>query len=740
MKNNKTLSIALAALFTTTMASAEMEASGKVTIEHAALLTDGSTIGSTVTNTGFTGFKDEIKVQLFADGDISDNTTFHVEAAGYSDQSATANYQGIQSDTQRDGFRELYVDTSATGGGWDLRLGKQQIVWGTADGMKLLDAINPTDYSEMAQNQMEDSRITVWAANAEKNFADGSNVQLVLSEGKPNVMAGLTNIANGEDYDVTVTRNECGLVNGGVGSDCTAMVPGVAVAGSVDTSNTGATDGNHVFMMKGVDSISGASNGILNIVPQLAEVASTFGQLSAGFAGSNDNAGYHLQNWTYADVNQFVTNTGNGSGFGGACPYWAINTAQGAASPSSAYCLNSIAQDTNANVTNLIDASAMPTQGVVLMTGATPTHSGIVQGAGGAVSGDWDATTPDSAFEYMPNAAFATFATFNSAKTKYIRQGAESKTNMALRFSDSTKGGLNYSFNLLRGADQNPYIDLEWQNAAGDTLEVELQTDPSPYDTGMTTVRVKDSGGNWHTGDGQTPVYGYNGSGAGASAMSSITNPVTLVLKEKQADITQLGGSFDTSFESSSLGPVVLRGEYLYQTDVRTPIVDKAQMSIGNITEAFSSMTGDRFKYVLGADITVLTNMMVSAQIIGDNNLDYVDTTSTVGAHTGDKYTADMASMSMQNQYQKAIKNKNFYSLFFSKPFGASGENRWNNIVMIEEGVGENAYWNRFDADFGISDDVVATVEVNTYGGNVNTQFGQMDKSDNMQVGVKYSF
>ena len=41
------------------------------------------------------------------------------------------------------------------------------MVWGTADGMKLLDMINPTDYSEMAQNQMEDSRIPVWMINAE---------------------------------------------------------------------------------------------------------------------------------------------------------------------------------------------------------------------------------------------------------------------------------------------------------------------------------------------------------------------------------------------------------------------------------------------------------------------------------------------------------------------------------------------------------------------------------------------
>jgi len=736
MKNNKTLTVALAALFTSGMAMADMEVSGKIIIEHAATTSDGSTIGSDVVNTGFTAFKDEVKVQLIADGDVTDNTTFHVDVMGFANESATANYVGTQSDTQRDGFRELYVDTAGLGGGWDLRLGKQQVVWGTADGMKLLDAINPTDYSEMAQNQMEDSRITVWAANGEKTFANGSNVQLVISEAKPNFIPGLNNITS-DVYDVTVTRNECGLVNGGVGVDCTPMVPGVALPGSVDTSETRATDQNHVFMMKGVDSISGASNGILNIVPQLAEVATTFGQLSAGFAGSNNNAGYHLQNWTYANVDQFVTNTGAGSGFGGACPYYGINTGMGATSPSSAFCLNSIAQDTNNNQTNLIDSSAMPTEGVTYAVGGTVTTA---QGYAGDVTGDWDAETPDSAFEYMSEAAFSTFATFSSAKSKYVSQGPESQTNLALRYSDSTKSGLNYSLNFMRGADANPHIDLEWQNADGQTLDVQLQTDPSAYATGMTTVRLADAGGDWHTGDFQTPKYGYNGSGAGATAMPSITNPVTLVLNEKFADITQTGGSFDTSFETAAFGPVVLRGEALYQQGVRTPIIDKAQMSIGNITEAFTSLEGDRFKFVMGLDITVLTNMMISGQIIQDNNLDFVDSTSTVGTVTGDVYTADMATMAMDNQYNKAIKNKNFYSLFFSKPFGASGQNRWSNILMIEEGVGDNAHWNRFDVDFGISDDVVATVEVNTYGGNLNTQFGQMDQSDNMQVGVKYSF
>ena len=52
-------------------------------------------------------------------------------------------------------------------------------------------------------------------------------------------------------------------------------------------------------------------------------------------------------------------------------------------------------------------------------------------------------------------------------------------------------------------------------------------------------------------------------------------------MTEKYADITNIGGSFDTSIESASLGPVVLRGEFMYQKDTMQPIVNKAEMKIG---------------------------------------------------------------------------------------------------------------------------------------------------------------
>ena len=93
--------------------------------------------------------------------------------------------------------------------------------------------------------------------------------------------------------------------------------------------------------------------------------------------------------------------------------------------------------------------------------------------------------------------------------------------------------------------------------------------------------------------------------------------------------------------------------------------------------------------------------------------------------------------MSLTNNFNKAIKDKEFYSLYLSKPFGASGQHRWNNILMYEENDG---FWNRVDAEYTLSDGVVLTGEYNKYWGNPNTQFGQLENASNVQLGVKYSF
>jgi hypothetical protein len=62
-------------------------------------------------------------------------------------------------------LRELRLETQL--GPAYLTLGKQQIVWGQADGLKVLDVVNPQSFREFILDDFEDSRIPLWAVNAE---------------------------------------------------------------------------------------------------------------------------------------------------------------------------------------------------------------------------------------------------------------------------------------------------------------------------------------------------------------------------------------------------------------------------------------------------------------------------------------------------------------------------------------------------------------------------------------------
>ena len=180
-KTNITLSIALAAVFSSSVAFAEAEVTGKIVHESAKFTTSGTTIGAAAAH-GKDVMKTETSARIYIDGEVNDDATYHVELNLMKDGKALNDYDSNDSYTQRDALREAYVDMEQ--GDWSIRAGKQQVVWGTADGMKLLDAINPTDYAEMAQNQMEDSRIPVWMINAEKTNEDGSEFQVVVSQPK----------------------------------------------------------------------------------------------------------------------------------------------------------------------------------------------------------------------------------------------------------------------------------------------------------------------------------------------------------------------------------------------------------------------------------------------------------------------------------------------------------------------------------------------------------------------------
>ena len=62
-------------------------------------------------------------------------------------------------------LRELYVDGHV--GRAFVRVGKQQIVWGQADGLRVLDVVNPFSFREFVWPEPQDRRIPLWSVKTE---------------------------------------------------------------------------------------------------------------------------------------------------------------------------------------------------------------------------------------------------------------------------------------------------------------------------------------------------------------------------------------------------------------------------------------------------------------------------------------------------------------------------------------------------------------------------------------------
>lgn len=74
-------------------------------------------------------------------------------------------------------LREFYYQTRIAKK-LNLTLGKQQIVWGETDGLKLLDIVNPQNFREFILDDFEDSRIPLWSVKGEFDLSD-IGVQLI---------------------------------------------------------------------------------------------------------------------------------------------------------------------------------------------------------------------------------------------------------------------------------------------------------------------------------------------------------------------------------------------------------------------------------------------------------------------------------------------------------------------------------------------------------------------------------
>ncbi|MFH0811850.1 MAG: DUF1302 family protein [Pseudomonadota bacterium] len=77
-----------------------------------------------------------------------------------------------------DWLRELYLDYNSSS--LDIRFGKQQVVWGTADGIKIMDVICPTDQREYFLDNFADSRIPRWMLKLEYSPTVNGTLQFLF--------------------------------------------------------------------------------------------------------------------------------------------------------------------------------------------------------------------------------------------------------------------------------------------------------------------------------------------------------------------------------------------------------------------------------------------------------------------------------------------------------------------------------------------------------------------------------
>ena len=87
-------------------------------------------------------------------------------------------------------LRELYVEGGlhVAGQRVDLRLGKQQVVWGQSFGLRVLDLVNAQDFREFILDEFVDARTPVWGLRADALVGETSLQALLFPDFEPDVL------------------------------------------------------------------------------------------------------------------------------------------------------------------------------------------------------------------------------------------------------------------------------------------------------------------------------------------------------------------------------------------------------------------------------------------------------------------------------------------------------------------------------------------------------------------------
>ena len=128
--------------------------------------------------------------QLELEYQFTDNLHFFTILRGWYDSVYDAESKWRKGDNRKDmsrvrkndWLRECYLDYYSET--LDIRVGKQQVVWGTADGVKILDIINPIDYREfnleLTRALDADVKIPLWMTKIEYAPTVNGTLQLLI--------------------------------------------------------------------------------------------------------------------------------------------------------------------------------------------------------------------------------------------------------------------------------------------------------------------------------------------------------------------------------------------------------------------------------------------------------------------------------------------------------------------------------------------------------------------------------
>jgi hypothetical protein len=113
--------------------------------------------------------------------------------------------------------RQAYIEGKA--GLVDVKLGLQQVVWGQADGLRILDVVNPLDYREFILEDFLDSRRPLWMARGDLPLGEGTLQLLWIPYFAPGRQPGAE-----KEYGLGPIYG-LGLLQSGVGQDATPISP-----------------------------------------------------------------------------------------------------------------------------------------------------------------------------------------------------------------------------------------------------------------------------------------------------------------------------------------------------------------------------------------------------------------------------------------------------------------------------------------------------------------------------------